>query len=70
MLLASFTENEKFTNIDKMSDIPTIGSDPDPTDMMIALAEADRPRWKERKQQRVLSTSALAAGPTSLEDYL
>lgn len=34
--------HEKFTNIDEMSDIPTIGSDPDTADLMSAIAKADR----------------------------
>ena len=64
-----FTMHEKFTSIDKMSDIPTIGSDSDPDDLMSALAEADRqpqaPRRKGRKRRRTLSTTTLVAGPTS-----
>ena len=57
---------EKFTNIDKMSDILTIGSDPDPADFMSVIAEADRqqqaPRRKIIKRRRVLTH---LRGPTS-----
>ena len=35
--------HEKYTNVDQLSDIPTIiGSDQDTADFMSALAEADR----------------------------
>ena len=57
--------HEKFTNIDQLSDIPTIGCEQYTADLMNALAEADRPRRKKRKPPRSLSTAALVAGPTS-----
>ena len=50
---------EKYTNIDQLSDIPTIGSDQDTADLMSALAEADR------QPRRTMSTTAVVAGPTS-----
>ena len=36
--------HEKLTNIDQLSDIPTIWSEQDTDDLMKALAEANRPR--------------------------
>ena len=55
----SSSMHEKFINTDKMSDI----SDPDPADLMSAIAEAGRqqqaPRRKRRKRRRALSTTAL-----------
>lgn len=45
------TMYEKFTNINKMSDIPTIGSDPDPADLMSGLAEADSHKHCDEKEE-------------------
>ena len=64
----SSTMQVKFTNIDQISDIPNIGSDPDPADLMNAIAEADRqqkPEHRKGKRRQALSTAALVAGPTS-----
>ena len=61
---------EKFTNVDKISDIPTIGSDQDVAELASALAEADmqppRRRRKSRKRRRTLSTTALAGSRRKL----
>ena len=64
----SSTMQMKFPNIDLISDIPTIRSDPDPADLMSAIAEADRQQQPERrkgKRRQALSTASLVAGPTS-----
>ena len=61
---------EKFTNVDKISDIPTIGSARDIAELASALADAEappqarRPR-KSRKRRRAVSTTAVVGGPTS-----
>ena len=62
---------EKFTNVDKISDIPTIGSDQDVAELASALAEADMQpqachRRKSCKRRRTLSTTALAGSRQKL----
>ena len=62
---------EKFTNVDQISDIPTIGSDQDIAELASALADAEAPpqarrqRRKSRKRRQTLSTTGVVAGPTS-----
>ena len=42
---------EKFTNVDRMSDIPTIGSDQDIAELASALADADAPPQAQRARK-------------------
>ena len=48
----SSTMQVKFTNVDKISDIPTIGSDPDPADLMSVIAEVDRQQQPLRRKRK------------------